>query len=115
MGEVVRSLSQSDRLLCPNVSTMPISSAHALLVRVLDAFDNAAEKDDDGEFTVDAVGKAYHAAAYGPSTSDYMDLYRHGVVVDQHGNMVKVETWWWRCHVCGLVLPAQRWRESGHG
>lgn len=105
MGEIIRNL--TDRPLCPNSTNMPIHPAHTIRNRMLDAFYNAAEKNDDNEMP-EPVDKAYYAAAYGPSTDDRMWLFREAVSFMQGREYITVESWWFRCFICGLNLPAQR-------
>jgi hypothetical protein len=89
--------------LCPNVG-WPGNSAHELHNRTLDAFYNAVEKDVEGEMP-EPVAKAYNAAAYG-QVSDRMNLYREAVVVNYGGSSLTVQAWWFKCPICGFVLPA---------
>lgn len=105
MGEIIRNL--MDRPLCPNGTNMPIHPAHTLRTRMLDAFYNAAEKNADGEM-LEPVDKAYSAAAYNGPTDDRMWLFRETVSFTQGREYITVESWWFRCHICGLILPAQR-------
>jgi hypothetical protein len=70
----------------------------------------ATERDEDGEFTDPAVERAYTAIAYGESVDDRMHLYVSEVSAQYGGAPVHVEAWFFRCPVCGLVLPANRVR-----
>jgi hypothetical protein len=101
----MRLLDQHGGPLCPN-SFDPAHPSHTLRNRVLDLFYEAAPKDADGELAED-MSKVYSAAAHG-RLDDYMHLYRHeaGEIIGQP--LLRVATWWWRCHVCGLTLPAQQ-------
>jgi hypothetical protein len=108
-GELIRELSDSDKPLCPNIG-QPINAAHALRNRMLNAFYEAAEKNTDGDMT-EPVDKAYYAAAYGFTTSDRMNLYRDSASFVRGREIVVVEAWYFRCGICGLILPASR-RES---
>ncbi|WP_431728606.1 hypothetical protein [Verrucosispora sp. TAA-831] len=109
MGELVRTLSETDKPLCPN--TGPVANeAHQTYTRTLNAFYDAADKNDDSEMP-EAVEKAYQGAAYGRMT-DRMDLFRYGVGFAQGSQYVRVESWWWQCRICGFVLPAQRTPEN---
>lgn len=106
MSEIVRDLRGGDGPLCPNSVGEPLHDAHRLHVRTLDAFYNAADKDSDGELP-EAVERAYGAAAYEQIT-DRMDLFRHSNSITEGNRPVVVESYWYRCRVCGLVLPATR-------
>lgn len=100
----------SDGLLCPNATTDPINPFHAQRNRMLDAVSDAMPKDGNGDHPPEH-DEVYTALAY-TKTSDYMSLYHHvtGMVLDgwsgESGPPVTVSTWWWKCHTCGLVLPA---------
>jgi hypothetical protein len=108
VGEIIRTLSDSDKPLCPAVAQMPPSEAHMLRNRMLDAFYEKAERNTDGEFASTEVESAYYAAAYGPQVSERMDLFRESVSFLEHGTYAVVESFYFRCRVCGLILPAQR-------
>lgn len=106
MGEIIRTLRDDSKPLCPRSTNLPVAEEHMLRNRVLDAFYNAAEKDGDGEMAP-PVDAAYHAAAYGP-VNDRMDLFTTSASFLHQGAPVVVESWWFRCPVCGFVLPASR-------
>ena len=106
MGELIRSLDDSGRPLCPNTLGGPIDSRHEAHVRTLNAFYEAAEKDADGEMAP-PVDASYHAAAYG-AVSDRMYLYVEDASFTYRGQRVTVEAWYFRCLICGLVLSASR-------
>lgn len=105
-SEIIRTLTSGDKPLCPNSTNAPIHEAHQLHTRVVDAFYNAAEKDDEGEMSA-PLDKAYSAAAYG-SVSDNMELFVAAASFPYRSEFVRVESWWWKCPVCGFVLPANR-------
>jgi hypothetical protein len=100
----------SDRPLCPNDISFPLNQFHAERNRLLDEFYNAAEKDAEGEFTSPEVNEAYGTAAYGKDRRGKgMLLYRTSVTpMHQAALFGTVEAWWFRCQICGFVLPAQR-------
>jgi hypothetical protein len=102
-SEIIRDISDNDKPLCPNIG-YPSNAAHQLHVRTLDAFYEATDKDADGELP-EAVGKAYHAAAYG-AVSDRMDLYVAQTSFMRGGRSTIVEAWWFKCPICGFILPA---------
>lgn len=105
MGEIIRE--PIDRPMCPNGFIEPIHPSHRMRIRMLDAFSKAAERDADGEMT-EPVGKAYYAAAYEGPTEDRMWLYRETVGFMRGRGHIIVEAWYFRCTICGLMLPAQR-------
>lgn len=104
---IITTLSDGDKPLCPNVTNGPLNSAHELRNRVLDKFYKTAELDADGEIAVEAVAAAYNAAAYG-TLDEHMQLFTHAANFIHAGQVVTVESWWWKCLVCGFVLPANR-------
>lgn len=104
MNGLVRNL--NDGPLCPNSVGEPMHEAHRLRVRVLDAFYEAADKDEDNEMP-EPLERAYSAAAYG-RVEDRMDLFAHSTGFLDGNRRVTIEAWWYRCRVCGLVLPANR-------
>jgi hypothetical protein len=101
VGEIIRNL--VDRMLCPHSSNFPVHEAHQLRTRMLDGFYEAAEKDEDGEMA-EPLEKAYLAAK--DRVNDYMDLFVHTANIMRGRQFVTVETWWWKCPTCALVLPA---------
>lgn len=91
--------------LCPQ-DFPPIHPAHALHRRVNDAGYNAAPRTegDDLELTPDA--EKVHSAVTDGQFSSYMLLYRHDERYLQGRQFVVVSAHWYRCGVCGFVLPA---------
>lgn len=102
---IVRSLVYTDKPLCPNVTSPIMNNAHELHNRTTDAFHKAAEKDSDGEFANKDTEKAYYAAAY-DNVSNKMNLYFARVYWHEGTRQKIVETYWFRCAICGLILPA---------
>jgi hypothetical protein len=105
MGEIIRE--SMERPMCPNGISEPIHPAHRMRIRMLDAYSNAAERDADGEMAP-PVDQAYYAAAYSGSTEDRMWLYREAAGFMRGRVHTLVEAWYFRCQICGLILPAQR-------
>jgi len=105
-SEIIRDLPDDQKPLCPNLG-WPSNPFHELQVRVVDSFYEATDKDEDGELNSE-VEKAYAAAAYEgkKGTSDRMSLYVTSVAFHKYGKQIIVETYWFKCHVCGFVLPA---------
>jgi hypothetical protein len=97
-------ISDSDRPLCPNMG-YPGNEAHHLRTRILNTFYEAAPKDSDGEMS-EELDKVYSAAAYGGNTDERMNLYSEFVNVYQGTNVTQVTTWWFKCPICGFILPA---------
>lgn len=97
----------NDRPLCPNGAGGPTNPAHELRVRLINAAYEASERDADGEYADPAVERVNTAIAYG-ERDDRMHLYVSEVAVDYGGRHVVVEAWFFRCPVCGLILPAGR-------
>jgi hypothetical protein len=101
VGELLRTTSTT---LCPG-ELEPRHPAHQLQVSTLNAFHGAAEKDADGEI-VPAAANAYNAAAY--PAGGAMRLYREKASTVADGRPIAVEALYFRCRICGLVLPAGR-------
>lgn len=100
-------LGSNGRMLCPNLTTGPQHPAHRNAVRFSDAFYEHVPKDAEGELTGPAA-EVYHKALRG-DLDDWMDLYVDVVTVYPQIDVPQttvVHTWHWRCHICGLVLPA---------
>jgi hypothetical protein len=96
----------SDRPLCPNSGGRPANPEHQLRVRLLDAAYRAADVNpDDLEFTDAAADRMYQALAYGDDVDDRMHLYESSVIPFDRPLTV-VTAWFFRCGVCGFVLPA---------
>lgn len=89
--------------LCPQ-SLPPVHPLHAQTVTVLDDFYEAAPKDADGEFEP-GMSAAYTAASSGPNSR--MNLYREEAS-DPSRPLSYIVAYFWRCQVCGFVLPAQQ-------
>jgi hypothetical protein len=108
-GGVVRTLSDSDLPMCPNGMLRPIHEAHQLHTRMIDALYEATKpyENEDGELP-EPLDKASTALSYGPTTADRMHLYFDRVGFMQGREHVMVEAWYFRCAICGLMLPAQR-------
>jgi len=90
--------------LCPQ-SMPPVHAAHAAMVRVQNAAYDAIPKDGDGELRED-FDPVYSAIAYGDDSR--MRLYRDAVEAMSTRGTVTVESLYFRCPVCGLILPASR-------
>lgn len=108
-GGIVRTLSESDLPPCPNGMMRPIHQAHQLRTTMIDAAYGAtkAYETDDGELP-EALDKVSQALDHGPTTIDRMNLYFDRVSFLQGRQIVAVEAWYFRCAICGLMLPAQR-------
>lgn len=102
---IVRELSHTDKPMCPNVTSGLMNEAHAIHVKTLNAFYNAAQKDENGELKNQDTENAYTAASY-TVVNNKMDLYFARVSWFTGSSFRAVETYWFQCHICGLVLPA---------
>lgn len=113
-GGIVRMLSETDLPMCPNGILRPIHQAHQLRNTMIDAHYDVTKpyQDEDGELP-EALQKASNALHYGPTTADRMHLYFNRVSFLQGRQLVKVEAWYFRCAICGLMLPAQRMPTDG--
>jgi hypothetical protein len=99
-----------DGLMCPNASNQPIHPAHQLHNGILDAIYEVLQRHQDtqGELpeSLRPLDDAYTAASAGPSVTDYMSLFCDDSRHVYHGGRWQVSTWWWKCSICGLILPA---------
>jgi hypothetical protein len=93
----------TDSPICPNETSGPPNPLHHAYNRILDTFYEASERDDNGEFTIPAVGAMYEAVAY-KKTYTGMSLYC--ISARTLGGSESIKAWYFRCHVCGFVLPA---------
>lgn len=94
--------------LCPN-SLPPVHPSHAVHTQMIDAAYEATPKDGDGEPATPELAAVNDAISYGPRSNDRMRLYRDLVsVADGRGLPVAVEALFFRCGICGLILPANR-------
>lgn len=93
--------------LCPG-SYPPRNEAHALHVRVSDTVHKATPRDINGEPATPELAAVSHAVNYGPDLSERMRLYRDTVAALDWQGTVTVEALFFRCTLCGFVLPATR-------
>lgn len=98
----------SDGPLCPRSMSFPIDPAHALAVQFADAVYGATPRGEDGELATPELEAVNHAVSYGPGTTDRMRLYRSVVSALDRSGPVAVEALYFRCGICGLILPANR-------
>jgi len=98
--------------LCPMIG-YPSNIHHENKNRILNAFYDAAEKNEDGEFAEEKTENAYYAAAYGNKISDRMDLYWASVVTPQVPPQTTIIAYWFKCNTCGFVLPATTSYKTG--
>lgn len=99
-------LAEFSKPLCPNIG-FPGSKEHEALVRTLNYFYDKAEKDSDGEIADPKLDKIYHDVAYKDMTNR-MDLYVDAAGFVHNGVNTVVEAWYFKCQICGLILPANR-------
>ena len=107
-------IQQRDLPMCPNSFGLPGNPAHQLHNRILDTLHRAIPHDEDtGEAIDPKMDEVYAAAAY-ETVSDRMYLYHDSVSFHEgRARHAVVESWYFRCGVCGLVLPANRMPEAG--
>lgn len=94
--------------LCPNDYGDPQHPSHQLRVRFADAVHEATPRNADGEPASPELDAVNNAVAYGPTTDNRMRLYRATVQAMDVRGTVTVEALFFRCQICGLVLPASR-------
>lgn len=102
-GELVKLVSETDGPVCPSSLPPVIANAHAQHNRTLDAFYGATTKNDEGEFATDEMDRAYYAAV----RLNRMHLYIDSAQAFYRSRVITVECWWWRCQICGFVLPTE--------
>jgi hypothetical protein len=102
----------SDGPLCPRSALFPVDPAHALHNRHVDVVCEATPKDADGEPATPDLEAVNHAVSYGPRITERMRLYRSVVSALDHNGTVAVEALYFRCGICGLILPANRVPEA---
>lgn len=93
--------------LCPNSWGYPLHPLHQLHVRLQDAVHNATPKDENQEPITPELEAVNAAVSYGPVT-EQMRLYRESIGFAYQRQNVLVESFYFRCGVCGLILPANR-------
>lgn len=89
-----------DGILCPQ-SMPPIAQEHLAHVSLADRAYEAAGKDAEGELTPESA-KIQMAIS-----ENWMRLYHDYWLGPVDAVRVTVESYYWRCQVCGFVLPAQ--------
>lgn len=94
--------------MCPNGWAYPVHEAHRLRVRMIDAAYDKTPRNEDNEPMTTELAQVNDALSYGPTTEDRMRLYRDTVQAMDFRGTVVVETLYFRCQICGLVLPASR-------
>jgi hypothetical protein len=107
-SEGVIDLLHGDGPICPNAMLEPIHPAHAIEVRMQNVVYDAIPRDGDGEPTTPELAAVNHEVNYGKRVSHRMNLYRDVVSALQGSLPVAVEALFFRCGICGLVLPANR-------
>lgn len=108
MAELVRQLSETDRLLCPRSMGPWHDAAHAVAVRFQDAVYDGLKpfRDEDGELPEgNEAGRAADDAVHGDLVTDRMWLMKDSTAFAYAGRYTTVETYWWECRLCGFVLP----------
>lgn len=110
VGELVRE--SMDRPLCPG-SLPPVNTHHRVEVtfqdRLYDAFkplrvNDAGEPDTDGELPPH-LDEVYSKVAYS-ETYSRMYLHTEQTSYVKGRQLVTVEAHYWKCHLCGQMLPA---------
>lgn len=100
--------------MCPRGYGPGMAPEHEIRVRMIDAAYEATPRNDDGEPTSPELDRVNDAVAYGPQTDDCMRLYRDVVMaMDGTRGTVSVEALFFRCQICGLILPASRAPQVG--
>lgn len=96
-------MAAGDAPLCPNAINLPANRDHQLQNLTVNALHEALLKDAGGELTPDSA--ATYTAATAPF-ADRMQLHLESVTAAHRGRSFHVETWYFRCSTCGMILPA---------
>ena len=93
--------------LCPN-QLDPMHPMHRFHVNLQDAAYKASSVDTETlEFTEPGAEKVYSAISY-EQYDGYMRAYRDVSTVLLRGRPEGIETYYFRCSICGLILPANK-------
>lgn len=102
---IIRDIPDFDKPLCPNIG-FPDNAAHRLYIRCQNVVYEASEPlDENDDFTLPEVAKINRALTY-EKMSDRMDLYFIRSLIPRTNNVI--ETYYFKCHICGLILPAYK-------
>lgn len=104
MGELIR-IPDSDRPLCPN-SGSPINYAHAEVNAILDMIWNKFDKNEDDEFTNPAITEVWNLIK--DRRSIYMYLHKDTTGFPLLGELIYIESYYFKCHTCGCILPTNK-------
>jgi hypothetical protein len=97
-------INPQERPLCPNNGS-PQHPAHKLHNELIDIVSANTEHDEDFEVVQPESDKINAAVAYG-RFDGRMYLYKDSVSYIQGRTFMLVEAWYFRCNLCGLILPA---------
>lgn len=94
--------------LCPNIGE-PIHPLHKLHNQIQDEAYNSQTKTEELEFQTPELNKMYNAISH-KRYNGRMSLYMDSVTLDKR--RTSITAWYFRCNICGLILPAteQQWR-----
>lgn len=98
-----------DGPMCPRSFPPVVDRAHELAERFRNVVYEATPRDVDNEPLTADLAAVNDAVSYGRMTNNRMHLFRDAVVAktrDGHGAVV--EALYFRCRICGFVLPAGR-------
>lgn len=99
-------INPNDLPLCPNSGSYPRNPLHDFHNIISDVASDSAETDPESSEFVDAAAeKMYEAVAYG-RFNGRMHLYKEGVTDISRGVVTYIYVWYFKCNICGLILPA---------
>ena len=104
MGELVREAMTGDRPLCPRSyagKTIEHLTDVQIENRIYETLKPYRTGEDD-ELPAD-LETVFHK--YNEGTA-YMQLHTESSQFLYHGDIIRVEAWFWLCHLCGCVIPA---------
>lgn len=102
-------INKSDRPMCPGTFA-PVHPLHQLHVNLQDILREAIPENPETLESIDPSHDDLYAAVAYDRYDGYMNLYKNVVtVIGRHakGAFVIIESWYFRCGTCGLILPAQ--------
>jgi hypothetical protein len=91
--------------LCPN-QLHPVHPSHQLHVQIQDDAYKSLPTNEELEFNHPDSTVMYNAIS-NKRFDSRMRLYREGVNTLNSSRFLRVESWYFRCSICGLILPAQ--------
>lgn len=107
-GELIRTVTSGDNPICPmDMGRAAGNTAHRTWNMMVDLLYGAMKefRNEEDEYADPNMEKIYSAVAYNGAYK-HMQLHRESSsFVKPGGTLGWVETYYYRCHLCGFVLP----------